>query len=185
MNFIDYISVFKKKLLLLNFCSSREIQIAIFRRILKLTKKMNSSLNETKFENQSSSYYYYYTVDALFTYHGSTWILDNLNLYLITLVSTLAFILNILSFVVFFDKEFNINLYSYLWVYTANNILTCVLWIFNFTFSTIRILPWTNSYPSQVYYNYIVIPVSVLCYFYNGVLSAIIQRSNWILCEIC
>jgi hypothetical protein len=96
---------------------------------------MNSfSQNETLNDEYPS--YQYYTLNGLLTAYGYTPLLDHLNLDLITLVSFSGLVLNARSFVVFLDKEFSINLYSYLRVYIANNLLTCVLWIFNFTFST-------------------------------------------------
>jgi hypothetical protein len=125
--------------------------------------------------SNNSSAFYFYTVDSLLTTYGSTWILDTLNMYLFTFVSVLGLVLSILSLVVFCDKDFTIALYTYLRVYSANNIVLCFLETFNFFYTTYRIIPWSNSYWTQFYYNYILIPVSVLCYFYSGVLSVIIQ----------
>jgi hypothetical protein len=116
----------------------------------------------------------YPTLDEVLTAYGSTWALDYINLYGYTFVSISGFILSIFSYVIFLDDEFNIPLYAYLRVYCINNILSAFITIFNFTYSSIRILEWSYSYGAQVYYNYILIPVANICYLYISVLNIVI-----------
>ena len=124
--------------------------------------------------SENSTNLTYYTIDFLLTTYGSTWILDNLNLYLFTIVSIFGLFVSILSLLVFQDKEFNIPLYAYLRVHSINNTILSLISIFNFIYSSYRILSWSNAYWTQVYYNYIYIPLSVLSYFYSSALSVII-----------
>jgi hypothetical protein len=126
--------------------------------------------------NNSTNASYYYTMDQVLTLYGSTWILDGLNLYLYTAFSVIGLLLSIFSLLIFCrnDPEFNIALYTYLRVYMFNNILSSFINIFNFTYSSYRFLPWSNSYETSVYYNYILIPVANICYYYSGVLDIII-----------
>jgi hypothetical protein len=46
--------------------------------------------------------------------------------------------------------------------------------IFNFTASTYRIIPWANSYLTQVYFNFVFVPVQSFCYLYGSLLNILI-----------
>jgi hypothetical protein len=128
--------------------------------------------NSTKTSNSSN---YFYTLDAVLTKYGSNFYLDLFNLVPFTLVSTIGFVLNTLSFVIFLDQEFKgIHLYSFLRVYSINNMIMCFLNIFNFMYSSIRILPWSNSYWTQIYSNYIYIPITNLNYLFGSLLDIVI-----------
>lgn len=116
------------------------------------------------------------SLDSVLTKYGSTIFLDTFNLYPYTIISTLGFLLSTLSLVVFMNrKEFDgIRLYVYLRVYSINNMILCFVNIFNFTFCSYRILSWSNSFPSQVFFNYLFTPISSVCYFYGSVLDILI-----------
>jgi hypothetical protein len=120
---------------------------------------------------QTNSTSYYYTEDGLLTGFGSTWVLDTWSFLPFTITSAIGFILNILAFLVFQDSEFNIPLYAYLRVYCLNNACLNFLTLFNFTFSSIRLFSFANSYWAQVYFNYIYSPISNMNYFYSSVLD--------------
>jgi hypothetical protein len=121
--------------------------------------------------SSNASSYYYYTLDALFTAYGSTWILDNLNLYPFVIVGILGALLNLFAFIIFLDREFSITLYNYLRVYTLNNTIMCLISISNFFWDTYRILPWSNSYWTQVWLNFVYTPISNVSYFYSSLLD--------------
>jgi hypothetical protein len=116
----------------------------------------------------------YPTMDELFKMYGSTWALDSINLFGYTAVSIAGFILSAFSLVILRSDEFKIPLYAYLRVYCLSNIICSFINIFNFVFSTYRIFEWSNSYGAQVYYNYILIPVVNISYFYGSVLNIVI-----------
>lgn len=120
--------------------------------------------------SNSTDSYYYTSLDDWLTYYGSTPSLDSFNLYGTTTVSILGFILNFISLAVFIKFESS-RLTVYLRVYSIVNIISCFNGIFNFTYSSYRILSWTNSYGSQLFYNYISTPIVDLCYFYGTCLD--------------
>jgi hypothetical protein len=116
----------------------------------------------------------YYTMDEVLTMYGSTWALDSLNFYLCTIVSVIGFVLSILGFVVFSKSEFNIPLYAYLRVFCLTSVAMCSVCIFKFVANSYRILSWSNSFGTQVYFNYVMIPLSNLFYFHSTVLDIVI-----------
>jgi hypothetical protein len=127
--------------------------------------------------NSSQTYYtgdFFNKENDLLAAFGSTPALDVFNFLPFTITSTIGLIMNILAFLVFQDSEFNVRLYAYLRVYCLNNACLCFLNIFNFTFSSIRLFSFANSYWAQVYYNYIYTPVITLNYFFGSVVDIII-----------
>jgi hypothetical protein len=132
-------------------------------------------MNNSKFNTDANNSNYEYTLDAVLTKYGSNFYLDLFNLVPFTLVSVVGFVLNTFSFVAFLDDEFKgIHLYSYLRVYCINNMIMCFLNIFNFVYSSIRILPWSNSFLTQLYSNYVYIPITNFNYFYGSLLDIVI-----------
>jgi hypothetical protein len=131
---------------------------------------MNTSINNSTI----NSSYQYYTTDEIFLKYGSTWALDVLNLYPYITVSSLGVLLSILALIIFQDSEFNTPLYVYMRVMSAVNILQSSLNIFNFAFTTLRIIPISNTYAAQFFFNFIFSPVASTCYFYSSVLGLII-----------
>jgi hypothetical protein len=135
----------------------------------------STELNETSDTNSSTYYYYYYTIDYLLASYGSTWFLDNFNLYCFTLLGGIGIILNIYSFIIFLHREFNIPLYKYLQVYVINNFVMCLLNKFNFVFCTPRIFSWSNSYYAQLFYARIYVPVTTTSYVFGACIDIAIQ----------
>jgi hypothetical protein len=130
--------------------------------------KMNSTSNYT----DSSSY------ESLFLALGVDRLLDSLYLYLNTIVSGIGFILNILSFAVFMDKEFDIPLYRYLRVYTINSAVGCLFFSSLFTALSASYFSWTYSYPAAFYCTYIFLPIANTGYFYGTILDLIITMDR-------
>lgn len=117
----------------------------------------------------------YASIDELLKSHGSSWILDNFNLYPFLIFSPIGLILNLFSLIIFMDSEFDTQpLYQYLRVYVANNVLMCFIGLFNFTFTTFRIFSWSNAYWTQAYCSYFKVTVGNLSYFYSTVLDIVI-----------
>jgi hypothetical protein len=81
------------------------------------------SINKMNTNNISNNSVVYYTLDELLTSNGSTWYLDYFNMYLVTIVSILGFLLNLFSLVIFLDKEFQTDLYVLLLLYVL--VRTC------------------------------------------------------------
>jgi hypothetical protein len=121
--------------------------------------------------SNASSSYFYYSLDELLTAHGSTWILDNLNLYLFVIFGIVGALLNLFAFVIFLDAEFTVALYGYLRVFTLNNIVMCLVSIPKFSFGSFRLASWTNSYGAQFWLNFFYSPISNLSYFYGTLLT--------------
>jgi hypothetical protein len=105
---------------------------------------------------------------------GPDLLLDSLYLYMDTIVGGIGLILNVLSFVVFLDKEFEMKLYSYMRVYTINSALISLITGLAFVSNALRYFSWTHSYPAQVFYVYVYIPVLITGYYYGTLLDMII-----------
>ena len=114
------------------------------------------------------------SADEFLERFGSTLTLDILNSYVLTVNCILAFILNIFAFIIFLTKEFKIELYFYLRVYTFNNIILSLVNSFNFVAYGYHLFDWSNSYWTQFYYSYISIPVLNTLYFFGSLLSIFI-----------
>jgi hypothetical protein len=76
--------------------------------------------------NSSKSSYTYYDLEEFLADYGSTFGLDAFSLYPFTIVSLSGFVLNVFSWLVFLDAEFNeIPLKKYMRVYTSTNSILC------------------------------------------------------------
>jgi hypothetical protein len=117
---------------------------------------------------------FFLPLDVWLVAFGSTWILDILNLYPYSILSILGIILSSFALAIFQDEEFNIPLYKYLRIYTTNSIVNCVLSLGNIFWSVRRIIPWSNSYFTQVYALYVFLPFATMCYFFSSVLDILI-----------
>lgn len=119
--------------------------------------------------------YTYYTLEQILEYYGSTPFLDTFNLYPFTIVAVLSVLLNTASFIIFMQRDFDtLPLYTYLRVYSFNNIIYCLPNLLNFTYSTIRYLPWSWSYLPQFFYSFIYCPIINLSFSYANVLGIFI-----------
>jgi hypothetical protein len=100
--------------------------------------------------NYSDSNYTIYEFDSfesLFFALGSDQLLDRLYMYMLTPVTVIGFILNVLSLAVLMNKEFdNIPFFSYLRVYTANSSVLLLFACSYFTANAFTFFTWTTSY---------------------------------------
>lgn len=82
---------------------------------------------------------------------GSTWLLDNLYLYFITLIGFVGFLLNILSLVTLIGIRKKQAVYIYFQMFTLNGVLFCGVLMINFYTRTPRIFDFALSYGAGVY----------------------------------
>jgi hypothetical protein len=117
----------------------------------------------------------YMTVNEILLLVGSTWSYDYMWVYLVTLMSAVGFVLNMLSFVVYQQAKFNTSLYDYLRVYSINSAQICFLSIFVFVANAPHVLPaCAHSYWPQAYFIYLYIPFFNTGYFYGTALDVLI-----------
>ncbi len=88
-------------------------------------------MNASDYPNSS-----YYSTDYILTMHGSSWILDCVNFYPVTILGIFGFVLNAISFIFLhknqqFYKMPNAPLYFYMKVYSLTNACAYFLSIFN------------------------------------------------------
>jgi hypothetical protein len=114
------------------------------------------------------------SLDALLTNFGQTWLFNSLWFYPSVIVSSLGTIFNIVSLIVFRDKEFDTSLYSYLRVYSLNSMQVCFFGIFLFAANSKRMFPWGNAWWTHAYWLYWYCPVAVTGYVYGTLLDILI-----------
>jgi hypothetical protein len=95
-------------------------------------------------------------------------------LTIMPIFSLIGFVLNLFSFFILLDSEFNILLYKYLRVYTINSAITNLVSIFLFVSSTPSVFPWSFTYEAQVYFPFIYLPIGYTGYMFGALLDMII-----------
>jgi hypothetical protein len=113
-------------------------------------------------------------LDDLFYAFGQTLLLNGLNFYPFVIFGSFGFILNIFSFIIFQQTEFNTPLYQYLKVYSINSAQVCFFATFVFLANTQVMFEWSNSYWTHVYYLHVFVPFANTGYFYGTVLDILI-----------
>jgi hypothetical protein len=83
-------------------------------------------------------------------------------------------ILNLISFGVFCDTEFDTPLFFFLKVYTINSALICLTESTLFVSLSYHFFSWVNSYWAQANYAFIIIPIASTAYFAGTVLDLFI-----------
>jgi hypothetical protein len=125
--------------------------------------------------NFSTSLNEFETFDEFLTNQmGFTFLLECLYTYVSTPVAVLGFIFNLISFVVFFDTDFNIPLYKYFRIYSINSAVVNLVHIFIFISFSYRLVPLGNTYASQALFDYALLPLCMAGYFYGTVLDIVI-----------
>lgn len=118
----------------------------------------------------------YLTKDVWFEIFGSNMILDSLYIYLMTPVSFIGFLLNLLSFYIFTKNRFDSTpIFAYFKVYTINSSIICLLSSTYFVIVTYKYFEFSNTFESRVYGCYVYIPILTTAYFYSGVLDVYIS----------
>ena len=146
-------------------------KLIIFRKLI-LTNQKERNLSNTG--NQSQ---FYLTKEQFNDATGYNYIIESLQIYLMTLLNFFGLILgfrinpNKFSFYFYIlkNKRFNtIPLFGYLKVYTLNSSIISVLMFFNFLFYP---FDFSYSYGLKFYYCYVYIGVFIFTYFYSAALG--------------
>jgi hypothetical protein len=117
--------------------------------------------------------------EAMFLALGSDRVLDCLYVFMLTPVCGIGFILNILSFVVFMDKEFDkVPFFSFLRVYTVNSSVLLLAVGSFFIANASRFLTWTYSYPAQLLFVHIAAPLGNTCYYFGTMLDLVLTLNR-------
>lgn len=120
-------------------------------------------------------------IDQLLTQFASTWTLDSIYLFLIAPFGIIGFILNLVSFFILNQSEFNkVHIYSYFKIITINSALLCLIQSTLFISLTYRYFAFSNTYEANFYGTYIYIPVSNVFLLYASLLDMCIsiERSS-------
>ena len=109
---------------------------------------MNSSTS-------NQTFIFYLTKEQWINFFGSSIQIDQTNLYFLTPLSLIGAALNLLSLVVFNQKDFSsINLYSYLKILTLNSLAVNLLQSTVPLFTRYRFFEFTNTAQMVNYYSY-------------------------------
>jgi hypothetical protein len=115
---------------------------------------------------------------------GSTWLLDGLHIYLVTLLGTIGFFLNIISYWAFCNIRFHKRiLKSFMKVYTLNASVCCLFAIFNFTARSPRYVETISFSNIGGFFRCKSTQIVVALYFFGSVLDCLIlleRLSNFV-----
>jgi len=89
-------------------------------------------------------------------------------------ISVIGFFLNLLSFIIFCKKEFNIKLYTYFRVLTFTSIIIMLVAL-PYPFSMSKRLGFINNFAYQAWQCYFYIPIVNTLFYYANVIEIIIQ----------
>lgn len=125
----------------------------------------NETLNQTYFSKE------FWLIQV-----GSTWFLDSLNIFIVIPISVLGFFLNILTFKILLKNQFfHSQIFNYMRVYTMGSLIMCLLSAPFFVFETYRFFDFTNSYETNAFGCYFLIPTQSALSFFNGLLCIAIN----------
>lgn len=122
--------------------------------------------------------------ELIFKRVGSSWLYDSLYLFLITPIGIISSLLNAISLIIFFKKEFrSIKIYKYYQVYTFNNLLISSILSCFFFFTPRYLFTTSLSYNGRIF-KCLVIPSygMALFFFYGnamGILLNMERASNY------
>jgi hypothetical protein len=128
-----------------------------------------SELNETLNQTYLSKEFWLIQV-------GSTWFLDSINIFVVIPISVIGFFLNILTFKILLKNQFfQSKIFDYMRVYTMGSLIMCLLSAPFFVFETYRFFDFTNSYETNAFGCYFLIPTQSALSFFNGLLCIAIN----------
>lgn len=110
----------------------------------------------------------YLTKNQWFEAFGSTLARDIMCLFIITPISLMGFILNVLSYIVLCKKKFkNILVYSFMRMYTINSLILNLLMFFLFIANSYRFFDFSYASSLPAYYlSYVFIPFTNICMYF-------------------
>ena len=130
-------------------------------------EKDSKSINTTQF---------YFTKEQLFEIIGYSQIIEDLNVYLLTILNGLGVILNLVSFFIFKSNRFKSTpIFDYFKVYTLNSAILCLFMTFNFLSSTYDHFDVSYKYEMKIYSCYVYSAIFTTTYFYSAVLDVYIS----------
>ena len=130
---------------------------------------MNSSSN-------NQTFVFYLSKSQWINYLGSPILIDQTNLYFLTPLSLIGAMLNLLSFIVFSQKDFSsINLCSYLKILTLNSLVVSLLQSTVPLFTSYRFFEFTNTAQMIDYYSYLYFPFISVTYTFGNIIDIIIN----------
>ena len=130
---------------------------------------MNSSSN-------NQTFVFYFTKEQWINFFGSSTLIDQTNLYLLTPLSLIGVILNLLSFIVFSRKDFSsINLCSYLKILILNSLAVNLLQSTVPLFTSYRFFEFTNTAQMVNFYSYFYFPFISVTYTFGNIIAIIIN----------
>jgi hypothetical protein len=103
---------------------------------------------------------------------GADRLQDCLYVYMLTPIAIIGFILNMLSFVVFMDKEFDkVPFFSFLRVYTVNSAVLLLFACSYLTANAYTFFTFGTSYPANFFFIRIAIPIGNTGYYFGTILD--------------
>jgi hypothetical protein len=131
----------------------------------------NASLaNET---NEAQYYYYIYaSLDQMLDLY-TPWFGEYFWVFVYFPTSLLGFLLNILSFIIFFKKEFNIKLYTYFRHLSVAGLIFCGVSI-PYPFSISKRFGFVSNYAFTAWQTYFYIPIGSTAHYYATVMDILI-----------
>ena len=119
---------------------------------------------------------FYMTKEQWINYLGASILIDQTNLYFLTPFSLIGAALNLLSFIVFSQKDFNsINLCSYLKILTLNSLAVNLLQSTVPFFASYRFFEFANTAKMVNYYSYFYFPFISVTYTFGNIINIIIN----------
>ena len=104
--------------------------------------------------------------------YGSTWLMDGLYFYLLTPISLVSVIFNLLTYLILKRSSFGSGvIFNYLRAYTINSALLSVLLTTTFICTTYRIFEFTNTYGAYFFGSYFHSPFLSIFYFNGNLLE--------------
>lgn len=119
--------------------------------------------------------------DDWISLYASTLTLDVLYVYVLTPIAIIAFILNVLAYLIFKKGPFQKGtIFRYLRIYVVNSSIICFFLLTVFIFSAYRIIDITNTYEAVFYGIYIISPLLSIFYLSGSLLEVciLIERSS-------
>jgi hypothetical protein len=116
-----------------------------------------------------------YLTEEFYQKIGSTWIIDSINLYLVSPTGFAGFLLNLASFGIMLKiNQSTTKLYIYLRYYSLNSALMCLIGAFTFVSSSPRYFPYFTNYYAMFYKCRIFNFVGASFYFFGNLLDILI-----------
>jgi hypothetical protein len=112
------------------------------------------------------------------------WTMPQTNqMLLITLlpIGFFGFILNVSSFIILKNRDFELNVYGYIRVYTLNSSLICLLTSTRFIYKSHHFFKFSNTFTAQNYGSKFFVPIMNILYFFGSSLDILLTIDRMII----